>query len=326
VTAPAGSFGANYFGLYDMGGNVWEWCEDWYDMSRAHRVLRGGSWRFYGRESLLSSNRDYGLPGNRNDYYGFRVILSSSSPQIKTMQNAVRAASAVATPKPTAGTGPAGGQDWTSPATGMEFVWIPALKIWVGKYEVTNGEYRKKIPHHDSKDYQGNSLNGDRQPVVYVNFDDAKAFAEWMTQRDRSSGELPADCRYRLPSEQEWQAFAQCGDNRNYPWGSAMPPKNGNYCGQETKGIAGSMIDGFDDGSVVTCDVTKSGKNDWGLYGVGGNVWEAAASDSSGGSFGAWRGASWGLSAPVGLRCGLRVDGGASDRDDDLGFRLVLAR
>lgn len=59
----------------------------------------------------------------------------------------------------------------------MAFVWIPSLKIWVGKYEVTNGEYRKMKPSHDSKAYEGHSLNGDRQPVVYMNFDDAKEFA-----------------------------------------------------------------------------------------------------------------------------------------------------
>lgn len=58
------------------------------------------------------------------------------------------------------------GQNWTSPFTGMEFVWIPAMNIWVGKYEVTNAEYRKKDPGHDSGSYEGHTLNQDRQPVV----------------------------------------------------------------------------------------------------------------------------------------------------------------
>ena len=218
--------------------------------------------------------------------------------------------------------------DWTSPSTGMEFVWVPALRMWVGKYEATNEEYRKKETGHDSRDYKGHRLNGDRQPVVYVNFDDAKAYADWLTQRDRATGKLPEGYVYRLPSEDEWQTIAECGDGRVYPWGNEWPPRSGQAGNYDDETVFDSArVDGnYEDGHAVTCDVTDSWKNPWGLYGVGGNAWEAAASDSTGASFGSWRGASWFVSSPGTQACAYRLSGGGVDRHNDYGFRLVLAR
>lgn len=71
-TSPMGSFAANQYGLYDMGGNVWQWCEDWHDANRTYRVLRGGSWRDI---ILRSSFRERGLPTYRDDDRGFRCVL-----------------------------------------------------------------------------------------------------------------------------------------------------------------------------------------------------------------------------------------------------------
>jgi formylglycine-generating enzyme required for sulfatase activity len=223
---------------------------------------------------------------------------------------------------------PVNGDVWKSPATGIEFVWIKELKMWVGKYEVTNGEYRKKEPGHNSGEQDGNSLNGERQPVGCVSFDDAKAYAKWLTERDRTNGSLPAGYYYRLPSDKEWMTFAQCGDGRGYPWGNNWPPRNGhagNYA--DSSSACKYKISGYRDGHNVSCDVKDSWSNSWGLYGVGGNVWECCAESSSiGSAFGAWRGASWDVSDQGSLRCSYRVDDFGSFRVSVNGFRLVLSR
>ena len=66
-TSPVGSFGANKLGLYDMGGNVWEWCLDWWNPEQKAKVLRGGSW-YNGalKLSLLSSCRIHAERGERD--------------------------------------------------------------------------------------------------------------------------------------------------------------------------------------------------------------------------------------------------------------------
>ena len=71
--APVGSFKPNGYGLYDMGGNVWEWCQDWYDSDKTSRILRGGSW--YGNTvSLRAAFRFGNGPSNAGISYGFRCV------------------------------------------------------------------------------------------------------------------------------------------------------------------------------------------------------------------------------------------------------------
>ena len=77
-TAPVGSFSADRLGLHDLSGNVFEWCEDWYNPSdQEYRVLRGGSW-FNATDIILRSSCRRGeTPTYRDDYYGFRIVVEA---------------------------------------------------------------------------------------------------------------------------------------------------------------------------------------------------------------------------------------------------------
>jgi len=92
TTHPVGQKLPNPWGLYDMHGNVREWCEDWFDTyvggiavdpqgpaTGSDHLIRGGTWDNNARD-CRSANRDSAPPGNDNDNFGFRVLLAPGQP------------------------------------------------------------------------------------------------------------------------------------------------------------------------------------------------------------------------------------------------------
>jgi len=73
-THKVGTKNPNELGIYDMSGNVWEWCLDCFDTSCSRYVLRGGSW-FSDGQLCRVSNRANDLAGTRSSTYGFRLVL-----------------------------------------------------------------------------------------------------------------------------------------------------------------------------------------------------------------------------------------------------------
>ena len=77
-TAPVGSFKPNGYGLYDITGNAWEWCQDWSNSNKDARVIRGGGWRG-GTGRLRVARHGYAPPPNGNNDDGFRCVVSGSN-------------------------------------------------------------------------------------------------------------------------------------------------------------------------------------------------------------------------------------------------------
>ena len=217
------------------------------------------------------------------------------------------------------------GKSWTDPVTGMEFVWIPkgcyqmgspeyekdrspderrhevcVDGYWMGKYEVTNSQYKKFKPDHGADD---------KLPVVNVSWQDATHFAQWLSEK---SGK-----KIRLPTEAEWEYAARAGTSSAYFWGDSWDARH-NFLSSEKKPVGSHQPNAF------------------GLYDMLGNVWEWTASSYDSNYGGAerqvasleaggdrvLRGGAW-FSLPRSLRSAYRTLRAPASRNVPYGFRLA---
>jgi formylglycine-generating enzyme required for sulfatase activity/HEAT repeat protein len=204
-----------------------------------------------------------------------------------------------------------GKKAWTDPVTGMEFVWVeggcfpmgqtdagkqelikelgresyqehytdalPRHEVcvdgfWMGQYEVTNRQYKIWERKHESTQYRGYSLDEDEQPVVEVGWDEAKAFAAWLTIRNQGK------YAFRLPTEAEWEYAARAGTTTSRFWGDdpadACQYANVHDSASQQAIHWDRLPHSCDDGYVVTAPVGSFRPNTFGLYDMLGNVYE----------------------------------------------------
>jgi len=240
---------------------------------------------------------------------------------------------------------------------GMKFVPVPILggptggqrvlfSVWdtrVQDYEVFVKETKRGWPKPDFE-------QGPTHPAVNVSWEDAQLFCQWLTGREQAAGRLPVEWRYRLPSDHEWSCAVGIGAredpaklpsekdhqvNDAFPWGAQWPPPKGggNYAGEELRPALavrkykniGDVIAGYNDGFENTSPVGSFAANQFGLYDMGGNVWQWCED---------WRdkdqknrvmrGASWFFYRRLDLQSSCRVPGAPDYRNGNVGFRCVL--
>jgi formylglycine-generating enzyme required for sulfatase activity len=202
---------------------------------------------------------------------------------------------------------------------------------------VSNALFRRFRADHDSGRYEGESLNGDAQPVVNVSWEDAIAFCRWLGEREGDPD------LYRLPTEAEWEYACRAGTSACYFWGEAQAEarRYANACDADAKQRLGFGFDCFPrpDGHIVSAPIGSFAANPWGLYDMTGNVWEltsswygpypdAAATDPTGPAAGTsrvMRGGSWSV-PPQASRVAYRGSQAPDKGTDFIGFRLVAVR
>jgi formylglycine-generating enzyme required for sulfatase activity/serine/threonine protein kinase len=132
---------------------------------------------------------------------------------------------------------------------------------WIGKYEVTWGQYRRFCQHgaHSLPDTPAAREAPDDHPVTEVTWDDAVAYTRW--------------AGLRLPTEAEWEYCARGTDERLHPWGDQEPlvgaaaPARGWWCNQE-----GDYLD--DHSALAPVGSYPAGVSPFGAHDLAGNVWE----------------------------------------------------
>jgi sulfatase modifying factor 1 len=226
--------------------------------------------------------------------------------------------------------------------------------FYMDKYEVTNKQYRMFVQATGRNEPEGfglSNVNGtkytgtsgfkpwadknyncDKQPVVCISYEDAKAYAEWAGKR--------------LPTEAEWEKVARGGlVGKRYPWGDDWPPpaKSGNLADEAFKKAfpeASSFIPGYDDSYAYTAPVGSFNPNGYGLYDIAGNVWEWCGDWYDNGYYGkspkqnpkgpdsgtlrVLRGGSWQYNYAGYPRAACRYYAGPSIRCYFVGFRCVV--
>ena len=151
--------------------------------------------------------------------------------------------------------------------------------FWMGKYEVTQGEYGELMGINPSYFRNGKTSYGGgnggtvtnelRHPVEKVSWDDATNYCGELTQRQFGAGHIPVGWRYRLPTESEWEYACRAGTTTPFHFGETISTEQANYDGN---GIYGTGKKGVFRNKTTPVD--RFPANAWGLHDMHGNLFQ----------------------------------------------------
>jgi formylglycine-generating enzyme required for sulfatase activity len=312
-----------------------------------YRMLRGGSWNLSPPEIPLSSFRFRGDSNGRNNNRGFRCVLGSSraneedSKSVEAKAETDKIAEEQARLAREAAKAEAGKADVSKKATkespyenclGMKFVPVPGTHVLFSVWDTRVKDYSLFVTATNYGADRSTSpffsqTNDD--PVVSVSWNDAKAFCKWLTTKERGEGKLGKDQEYRLPTDAEWSVAVglppETGETPGqkngkvkgvYPWGTQWPPPKGTGNYHPSLGV-----DSFE----KTSPVGSFPANRFGLYDMGGNVWQWCEDSIPPSGYRVVRGGSWRDREPSELLSSFRLNDLADFRIGwHYGFRCVL--
>jgi hypothetical protein len=228
---------------------------------------------------------------------------------------------------------------------GMKFVPVAGTRVLFSVWDtrVQDFETFVKSTGYNAGAHWHRYARGPIDPVVDVGWEDAKAFCEWLTKTEHDSGLLPNGSLYRLATDHEWSVAVgltsepgntpeeKSGKIKVYPWGTQWPPPAGagNYSGEErvkTGERSTMVIEGYKDGYPTTSPVGSFSANQFGLYDMGGNVWQWCEDRYDAEKlYRLSRGACWDNFFSDALLASFRSSNPPDFRKDDVGFRCVVA-
>ena len=161
--------------------------------------------------------------------------------------------------------------------------------FYIGVTEVTNDQFAKFDPNHDSGAIGRSLLSQGERPVVNLSWDQAVRFCNWLSENEELSPAYernrdgqwvlasPATTGYRLPTEAEWAFSARyAGPTSRFPWGDTMPPpaNSANYADETAAGMVPYHIVGYTDTFRGPAPAASFDANPLGLHDLAGNVAE----------------------------------------------------